>query len=105
MLNTIAHGCYAVYSTNFLFNERVREQYRRRHDGHDSSVMPNDVAFSMHVWKSRLVRSKLLIFLSLGIHLRHHYLGTDVLLSSRRESKIVVVQPRYSNSVLPTGVG
>lgn len=48
-LNSIAFGCYAFYSFNFLFNERVREEYRLRHDGKDNSVALNDLAFTVHV--------------------------------------------------------
>jgi len=47
-LNVIGHSCYAVYSTAFLFDSQVRDEYRRRHGGHDPRVHPNDVAFAIH---------------------------------------------------------
>jgi len=49
-LNVISFGCYAVYTINFTWNEEVRQEYRQRHDGEDSSVMPNDVAFAVHAF-------------------------------------------------------
>ncbi|QRV76670.1 PQ-loop repeat-containing protein 1 [Ceratobasidium sp. AG-Ba] len=47
-LNVVGFASYAFYATNFMFNEDVREEYRRRHNGHDNSVQPNDVAFAIH---------------------------------------------------------
>ncbi|KAG8715105.1 hypothetical protein FRC09_016926 [Ceratobasidium sp. 395] len=47
-LNVVGFASYAFYATNFLFNENVREDYRKRHGGHDNSVQPNDVAFAIH---------------------------------------------------------
>jgi len=49
-LNALAFACYSVYSVSFLWNERIREEYRQRHDGKDNSVMPNDVAFAVHAF-------------------------------------------------------
>ncbi|KAG9126982.1 hypothetical protein FRC07_001146 [Ceratobasidium sp. 392] len=47
-LNVVGFASYAFYATNFMFNEDVREEYRKRHGGHDNSVQPNDVAFAIH---------------------------------------------------------
>ena len=47
-LNIVGFASYTIYATNFFFNEEVREEYRQRHGGHDSSVQPNDVAFAVH---------------------------------------------------------
>lgn len=47
-LNVVGFASYAFYATNFFFNEEVREEYRRRNNGNDSSVQPNDVAFAVH---------------------------------------------------------
>jgi len=47
-LNVVGFASYTFYATNFFFNEDVRDEYRRRHNGHDNSVQPNDVAFAMH---------------------------------------------------------
>lgn len=49
-LNTIAFGCYTIYTFNFLWNDRVREEYRQRHEGKDNSVTPNDFAFAIHAF-------------------------------------------------------
>ncbi|KAG8907227.1 hypothetical protein FRB99_005051 [Tulasnella sp. 403] len=49
-LNPISFACYAIYSSNFYFNGRIREQYRQRHDGQDNAVMLNDVAFAVHAF-------------------------------------------------------
>jgi len=49
-LNVISFGCYAFYTTSFTWNEQIRQEYRQRHDGEDSSVMLNDVAFSVHAF-------------------------------------------------------
>ncbi|KAG8927940.1 hypothetical protein FRC00_001952 [Tulasnella sp. 408] len=50
VLNFVSFGCYSFYSFNFLFNERVRDEYRQRHEGKDNSVAPNDLAFALHTW-------------------------------------------------------
>lgn len=47
-LNVVGFASYTFYATNFMFNEDVREEYRRRHNGHDNSVQLNDVAFAIH---------------------------------------------------------
>ncbi|KAB5591446.1 Cystinosin [Ceratobasidium theobromae] len=47
-LNIVGFASYTFYTINFLFNKEVREEYRRRHDGHDNSVQFNDVAFATH---------------------------------------------------------
>ncbi|KAF8326520.1 PQ loop repeat-domain-containing protein [Cantharellus anzutake] len=47
-LNVMGHTCYSIYSSAFLFSPGVREEYRRRHDGHNPSVQLNDVAFALH---------------------------------------------------------
>lgn len=47
-LNVFGFASYTFYATNFFFNEDVRDEYRRRHNGHNNSVQPNDVAFAMH---------------------------------------------------------
>lgn len=49
-LNTIAFGCYSIYTINFLWNDRVREEYRQRHHGKDNAVAPNDFAFAIHAF-------------------------------------------------------
>ncbi|KAG8979053.1 hypothetical protein FRC05_009263 [Tulasnella sp. 425] len=49
-LNAISFGCYTFYTSNFLFNDRVREEYRQRHHGKDNSVAPNDLAFCIHAF-------------------------------------------------------
>ncbi|KAG8862309.1 hypothetical protein FRB96_001888 [Tulasnella sp. 330] len=49
-LNAIAFACYSTYNANFFWNDSVREEYRKRHDGNDNSVMPNDVAFAFHAF-------------------------------------------------------
>ncbi|GAB1519022.1 hypothetical protein RhiTH_002087 [Rhizoctonia solani] len=46
---------YAIYTTNFYFNEEVREEYRQRHNGYDNSVQLNDVAFAIHALALTLV--------------------------------------------------
>ncbi|KAF8708002.1 transporter, partial [Rhizoctonia solani] len=48
-LNVVGFASYAIYTTNFYFNEEVREEYRQRHNGYDNSVQLNDVAFAIHV--------------------------------------------------------
>jgi cystinosin len=47
-LNMMGHISYAIYTVNFYFNEAVRGEYRRRHEGHDNSTQLNDVAFAVH---------------------------------------------------------
>lgn len=47
-LNTLGHLSYAIYNLNFYFNPNVRREYRNRHQGHENSVQPNDVAFAVH---------------------------------------------------------
>lgn len=47
-LNVVGFASYAFYATNFMFNEDVREEYRKRYHGHDNSVQLNDVAFAVH---------------------------------------------------------
>ncbi|KAG8980546.1 hypothetical protein FRB90_007649 [Tulasnella sp. 427] len=49
-LNAVSFGCYTFYTFNFLFNDRVREEYRERHGGKDNSVAPNDLAFTVHAF-------------------------------------------------------
>lgn len=48
-LNSLAFACYSIYNLNFFWNDRIREEYRQRHDGKNNSVMLNDVAFAVHV--------------------------------------------------------
>lgn len=40
---------YALYTLGFFFNQSVKDDYRRRHNNHNSTVQPNDVAFACHV--------------------------------------------------------
>ncbi|KAG8718127.1 hypothetical protein FRC08_005900 [Ceratobasidium sp. 394] len=47
-LNVVGFASYAFYATTFMFNEGVREEYRKRHNGHNNSVQLNDVAFAIH---------------------------------------------------------
>ncbi|KDQ07031.1 hypothetical protein BOTBODRAFT_192706 [Botryobasidium botryosum FD-172 SS1] len=47
-LNSLGHLSYAIYNLNFYLNPTVRREYRERHQGHESSVQSNDVAFSIH---------------------------------------------------------
>ncbi|CAE6521149.1 unnamed protein product [Rhizoctonia solani] len=54
-LNVVGFASYTIYTTNFFFNEEVREEYRQRHNGHDNSVQPNDVAFAVHALVLTLV--------------------------------------------------
>ncbi|CAE6447711.1 unnamed protein product [Rhizoctonia solani] len=54
-LNVVGFASYTIYTTNFFFNEEVREEYRQRHNGSDSSVQPNDVAFAVHALVLTLV--------------------------------------------------
>ncbi|CUA76815.1 Cystinosin homolog [Drosophila melanogaster] [Rhizoctonia solani] len=54
-LNVVGFTSYTIYTTNFFFNEEVREEYQKRHDGYDSSVQLNDVAFAMHALVLTLV--------------------------------------------------
>ncbi|KAJ1311327.1 hypothetical protein OPQ81_009822 [Rhizoctonia solani] len=54
-LNVVGFASYAFYTTNFLFNGEVREEYRQRHNGHDNSVQPNDFAFAVHALALTLV--------------------------------------------------
>ncbi|KAG9103603.1 hypothetical protein FRC06_009613 [Ceratobasidium sp. 370] len=51
-LNVVGFASYAFYATTFMFNEDVREEYRRRHNGHNNSVQLNDVAFAIHASKA-----------------------------------------------------
>jgi len=44
----LGHISYAIYNLNFYFNPTVRAEYRERNQGHENSVQPNDVAFSVH---------------------------------------------------------
>ncbi|CAE6435118.1 unnamed protein product [Rhizoctonia solani] len=54
-LNVVGFASYAIYTTNFYFNEEVREEYRQRHNGYDNSVQLNDVAFAIHALALTLV--------------------------------------------------
>ncbi|CAE6504750.1 unnamed protein product [Rhizoctonia solani] len=51
-LNVVGFTSYTIYTTNFFFNEEVREEYRKRHNGYDNSVQLNDVAFAIHLYVS-----------------------------------------------------
>jgi len=47
-LNFLGHSSYAIYSLFFHFNGAIKDEYRRRHGGHDNTVQLNDVAFACH---------------------------------------------------------
>ncbi|SGY20705.1 BQ5605_C016g08129 [Microbotryum silenes-dioicae] len=47
-LNPLGFASYATYNIVLFSSKTVRDQYRRRHDGHKPLIRPNDVAFAVH---------------------------------------------------------
>jgi hypothetical protein len=48
-LNVLGFACYSAWNIALLSSSSVRQEYRRRHDGHNPIVRGNDVAFAVHV--------------------------------------------------------
>lgn len=57
MLHFLA--CYVIYHLVFILSSNVDQEYKKRHNGHGTSIQPNDIAFSIHV---RDANSCLLLF-------------------------------------------
>ncbi|KDN50054.1 hypothetical protein RSAG8_01389, partial [Rhizoctonia solani AG-8 WAC10335] len=86
-LNVVGFTSYTIYTTNFFFNEEVREEYRKRHNGYDNSVQLNDVAFAIHV--SYLQHVLTLSCQNSGYCVDASYFISNILLPPRSWAKII----------------
>ncbi|TIB97050.1 WD40 repeat-like protein [Wallemia mellicola] len=54
-LNVLGFLCLTIYNLAFLYSDTVKEEYKARHNGNDSTVQFNDALFAMHAFTLSVV--------------------------------------------------